>query len=226
MSSPATACARSFPGAAGAAFLVGWLTFRRHSPTPVGPGPHAAFNAALYTLDVLIPVSAIGDANDRDPHGSALAIAAGLHILGWLLAITVIAASLARSATARNVTMTQRTVTAMPATDIPIRCCHCQRSHAAPTSSCTSWLCYSSGSPRQPTTGVTWAKIADELDLLLSTRSTARPTRSGRPPNSPRLGATCLQKLTIAHSEKIIETTPATVRPSLFCPHNPVRLSG
>lgn len=77
--------------------------------------------------------------------------------------------------------MTQRTVTAMPAIDTPIRCCHCQRSHAAPTSFCTGWLCYSSGSPRQPTTGVTWAKIADELDRVLSTRSTARPTRSGRP---------------------------------------------
>ena len=76
----------------GAAFLVGWLTFRSHHPTPVGPGPHAEFNAALYTLDVLIPVSALGEANDWDPHGSALAVAAGLHILGWLLAITVIAA--------------------------------------------------------------------------------------------------------------------------------------
>ena len=74
------------------AFVAGWLVFRAHQPVPVGPGPHPTFNAALYTLDVLIPAPALGLASDFDPQGVGLVVAAGLHILGWLLAITVIAA--------------------------------------------------------------------------------------------------------------------------------------
>ncbi len=74
------------------AFIAGWLVFRSRHPVPVGPGPHPVFNAALYTLDVLIPAPALGQASDWDPQGPALAVATGLHILGWLLAITVIAA--------------------------------------------------------------------------------------------------------------------------------------
>jgi len=74
------------------AFVAGWLVFRAHQPVPVGPGPHPTFNAALYTLDVLIPAPALGQASDFDPQGVGLVVAAGLHILGWLLAITVIAA--------------------------------------------------------------------------------------------------------------------------------------
>jgi hypothetical protein len=74
------------------AFVAGWLVFSSHQPVPVGPGPHPAFNAALYTLDVLIPAPSLGQAGDFDPQGATLALAAGLHILGWLLAITVIAA--------------------------------------------------------------------------------------------------------------------------------------
>jgi CRISPR-associated protein Csb2 len=46
-------------------------------------GPHPVFNAALYTLDVLIPAPALGQASDFDPQGATLALAAGLHILGW-----------------------------------------------------------------------------------------------------------------------------------------------
>lgn len=75
-----------------AAFVLGWLVFRHRHPVPVGPGPHPEFNAALYTLDVLIPAPALGQASDFDPQGVTLVVAAGLHILGWLLAITVIAA--------------------------------------------------------------------------------------------------------------------------------------
>ena len=37
-------------------------------------------------------VLGLGQASDWDPHGTELAVAAGLNILGWLLAITVIAA--------------------------------------------------------------------------------------------------------------------------------------
>ena len=74
------------------AFIAGWLVFNTRHPIPVGPGPHPVFNAALYTLDVLIPAPALGQASDFDPQGAELAVAGGLHILGWLLAITVIAA--------------------------------------------------------------------------------------------------------------------------------------
>jgi hypothetical protein len=74
-----------------AAFVAGWLVFRTRHPVPVGPGPHPEFNAVLYTLDVLIPAPALGQASGFDPHGATLA-AAGLHIMGWLLTITVIAA--------------------------------------------------------------------------------------------------------------------------------------
>ena len=74
------------------AFVAGWLVFNARHPVPVGPGPHPAFNAVLYTLDVLIPAPALGQASDFDPQGATLWVAAGLHILGWLLAITVIAA--------------------------------------------------------------------------------------------------------------------------------------
>jgi uncharacterized protein YjbI with pentapeptide repeats len=74
------------------AFVAGWLVFRARPPAPAGAGPHPDFNAALYTLDVLIPAPALGQASDWDPRGVGLAVATGLHILGWLLAITVIAA--------------------------------------------------------------------------------------------------------------------------------------
>ena len=74
------------------AFVAGWLVFSARHPAPVGPGPHPAFNATLYTLDVLIPAPTLGQASDFDPQGAGLAVAAGLHVFGWLLAITVIAA--------------------------------------------------------------------------------------------------------------------------------------
>ena len=42
------------------AFIAGWLFFSAHHPVPAGPGPQPVFNAALYTLDVLIPVLTLG----------------------------------------------------------------------------------------------------------------------------------------------------------------------
>jgi hypothetical protein len=74
------------------AFVAGWVVFSTHHPAPASPGPHPAFNAALYTVDVLIPAPAIAQAGDWYPQGIGLVVAAGLHVLGWLLAITVIAA--------------------------------------------------------------------------------------------------------------------------------------
>jgi hypothetical protein len=75
-----------------AAFIVGWYVFSTWHPVAVGPGPSPEFNAALYTLDVLIPAPSLGEASDFDPQGATLVVAAALHILGWLLAITVVAA--------------------------------------------------------------------------------------------------------------------------------------
>jgi hypothetical protein len=74
------------------AFIAGWMHFRAHHPPPVRAGEHPSFNAALYTLDLLIPTPGLGHSADWNPHGAALALAAGLRALGWLLAITVIAA--------------------------------------------------------------------------------------------------------------------------------------
>ncbi len=74
-----------------AAFVIGWIVFNGHHPAPVN-AVHPVFNPALYTLDLLIPAPGLGQASDWDPHGYYLALAAGLRILGWLLAITVIAA--------------------------------------------------------------------------------------------------------------------------------------
>jgi hypothetical protein len=74
------------------AFVSGWVMFSTHHPPPVNPVTHPVFNAALYTLDLLVPAPGLGQASDWNPHGIYLALAAGLHIAGWLLAITVIAA--------------------------------------------------------------------------------------------------------------------------------------
>jgi hypothetical protein len=46
------------------AFVAGWLVFSQSSPGLVGPRLHPAFNANLYTLDVLISAPALGPAND------------------------------------------------------------------------------------------------------------------------------------------------------------------
>jgi hypothetical protein len=43
-------------------------------------------------MNLLVPAPGLGDAGDWNPKGTGLVIAAGLRVLGWLLAITVIAA--------------------------------------------------------------------------------------------------------------------------------------
>lgn len=73
-------------------FLAGWTFFRVHHPPPVSSVGHQTFNAALYTIDVLIPVPSLGQADHWNPHGIELVVAIGLRSLGWLLAIAVIAA--------------------------------------------------------------------------------------------------------------------------------------
>src|SRR5260221_2225729 len=75
-----------------AALAGGALWFQWRPPVAVFPAAHPAFNAALYALDVLVPVAGLGQSSYWAPHGAGLWVAAGLHIFGWLLAITVVAA--------------------------------------------------------------------------------------------------------------------------------------
>jgi hypothetical protein len=42
------------------AFILGWEFFRAHHPPPVKAQGHPSFNAALYTLDLLIPAPGLG----------------------------------------------------------------------------------------------------------------------------------------------------------------------
>ena len=74
------------------ALAAGWAFFRSYQPPPVNPVAHPSFNAAIYIVNLLVPAPGLGDASDWNPHGTGLAIAVGLRALGWLLAITVIAA--------------------------------------------------------------------------------------------------------------------------------------
>jgi hypothetical protein len=74
------------------AFFSGWVLFRTYPPPPVNPRVHPSFNAALYTLDLLVPAPGLGQAGAWNPHGQMLAVAAGLRSMGWLLAITLTAA--------------------------------------------------------------------------------------------------------------------------------------
>ena len=74
------------------AFLAGWLVFRNHPPAPVDLTTHPAFNAPVYTLDVLIPTQVFGQVGNWNPHGIAFWAALALRLFGWILAITVAAA--------------------------------------------------------------------------------------------------------------------------------------
>ena len=74
------------------ALAAGWAFFRAYQPPPVNPVTHPSFKAAIYTVKLLVPAPGLGNASDWNPHGPGLAMTAGLRVLGWLLAITVIAA--------------------------------------------------------------------------------------------------------------------------------------
>jgi hypothetical protein len=74
------------------AFISGWLFLRAHHPSPLSSQDQPSFNAALYTLDLLIPAPGLGQISDWNPQGELLVVAAALRSLGWLLTITVIAA--------------------------------------------------------------------------------------------------------------------------------------
>jgi hypothetical protein len=72
-------------------FMVGWVFFQLHRPAPAKPQDHPVFHAALYALDLMLPAPALGQEQAWDPQGGALAVATGLRIFGWVLAIAVVA---------------------------------------------------------------------------------------------------------------------------------------
>ncbi|MFI2028526.1 oxidoreductase [Streptomyces buecherae] len=72
-------------------WAVGAVFFARHRPEPVKEGEGPEWNAALYTLDVLLPVIDLGQANYWTPNGTAQWVTAVLVLLGWVLATTVAA---------------------------------------------------------------------------------------------------------------------------------------
>jgi len=74
------------------ALATGWAFFHAYPPPPVNPAAHPSFNAAIYAVNLLIPAPGLGDESTWNPHGAGLVMAAGLRALGWLLAITIIAA--------------------------------------------------------------------------------------------------------------------------------------
>jgi hypothetical protein len=74
------------------AFAIGWLYFSGHHPPPVDAAAHPTFNAALYSFNVLVAVPGVGDASAWNPQGTGLYLTVAFRTLGWLLAITIVAA--------------------------------------------------------------------------------------------------------------------------------------
>jgi len=71
--------------AAGSAYFAG----HRPAPLPAYAGLH--FNPVVYTLDLLVPLVSLGQANDWNPTGGSLAVAYALIISGWILVAALVA---------------------------------------------------------------------------------------------------------------------------------------
>jgi hypothetical protein len=65
------------------------MYFAAHRPEALKGDESPHWNAALYTLDLLLPVITLGQDNAWDPAGVPQWVAAGLILLGWILATTV-----------------------------------------------------------------------------------------------------------------------------------------
>ncbi|MGW2181981.1 oxidoreductase [Streptomyces sp. NPDC001732] len=72
-------------------WAAGTMAFSRHVPAPVKPDEHPQWNAALYALDLLIPVINLGQDGYWRMEGGWQWAAAVLVLLGWILATTVAA---------------------------------------------------------------------------------------------------------------------------------------
>jgi hypothetical protein len=71
--------------AAGSAYFAG------HRPTPLPAYAGLHFNPVVYTLDLLVPLVSLGQANDWNPTGGSLAVAYALIISGWILVAALVA---------------------------------------------------------------------------------------------------------------------------------------
>ncbi|WP_314173020.1 oxidoreductase [Streptomyces winkii] len=65
------------------------MYFGAHQPAPLKDSESPHWNAALYALDLLLPVITLGQDGAWDPKGGPQWVAAGLILLGWILATTV-----------------------------------------------------------------------------------------------------------------------------------------
>lgn len=83
------------PGRAAVWMALLWafatLFFARHQPEPIKDDEAPHWSAALYALDLLLPVIDLGQGTYWKPHGLAQWVAALLILLGWILATTVAA---------------------------------------------------------------------------------------------------------------------------------------
>ncbi|MDH2427968.1 hypothetical protein [Sphaerisporangium sp. TRM90804] len=68
---------------------AGTVYFTTHRPAPVEPGKGPAFNPAMYTLDLLLPVVDFHQEAAFQPTGTPQWIAYALIAAGWLLATTI-----------------------------------------------------------------------------------------------------------------------------------------
>jgi hypothetical protein len=73
-----------------ALLLVGTVAYGLHHPRPVEPGKAPDFHAAVYTLDLLLPIIDFGQEKAFNPHGGYQWLAYLLIAAGWLLATTVV----------------------------------------------------------------------------------------------------------------------------------------
>ncbi|MFC0597074.1 oxidoreductase [Streptomyces palmae] len=72
-------------------WALGTVLFLRHPPAPLKEGEAPAWNAYLYTLDLLLPVIDLGQDSYWRPVGWAQWAASLLICLGWILATSVAA---------------------------------------------------------------------------------------------------------------------------------------
>ena len=72
-------------------WLSGTLLFTAHRPDALKGDESPHWNPALYALDLLLPVITFGQDTAWNPEGGYQWMAAGLTLLGWILATTVAA---------------------------------------------------------------------------------------------------------------------------------------
>jgi hypothetical protein len=70
-------------------WAAGAVIFHNHKPCELVKGEAPRWNAALYALDLLLPVITFGQDTAREPVGVYQWLAAVMIILGWILATTV-----------------------------------------------------------------------------------------------------------------------------------------